>query len=235
MSNTIAQNIENILSKITVLAQDADRDAATIQLLAVSKTKPVCDLIQAYEAGQRHFGENYVQEGVDKISALVHLSDIVWHFIGPIQSNKSKFIAEHFDWCQSVDRLKIAQRLNNQRSPEQQPLQICIQINIDNEISKAGITPAELPTIAAQIVQMPHLKLRGIMAIPRATSIVAEQRESFARLAQLYQTLQNRYPDIDTLSMGMSGDIRPAIESGSTMVRVGTGIFGHRTPAPKQD
>ncbi len=151
MSNTIAQNIENILSQITVLAQDADREPASVQLLAVSKTKPISDVIQAYDAGQRHFGENYVQEGVEKVHALAHLSDLVWHFIGPIQSNKSKFIAECFDWCHSIDRLKIAQRLNNQRTVDQKPLKVCIQVNIDNEVTKAGITPEELPAIASQI------------------------------------------------------------------------------------
>ena len=235
MSNTIAHNIENILSQITVLAQHAGRDPATIQLLAVSKTKPVSDLVLAYEAGQRHFGENYVQEGVEKVHALAHLSDVVWHFIGPIQSNKSKYIAECFDWCHSIDRLKIAQRLNNQRPAHQPPLQVCIQVNIDNEESKAGISAEELPAIAAQIAQMPHLNLRGIMAIPKATSIVEEQRDSFERLAQLYQTLHSDYPNVDTLSMGMSGDIGPAIQAGSTMVRVGTGIFGQRTSSPKKD
>ena len=235
MSNTIAQNIENILSQITVLAQDADREPASVQLLAVSKTKPISDVIQAYDAGQRHFGENYVQEGVEKVHALAHLSDLVWHFIGPIQSNKSKFIAECFDWCHSIDRLKIAQRLNNQRTVDQKPLKVCIQVNIDNEVTKAGITPEELPAIASQIAQMPQLTLRGIMAIPKATSIITEQRDSFERLAHLYQALQTDFPDVDTLSMGMSGDIGPAIEAGSTMVRVGTGIFGQRTPSPKKD
>ena len=169
------------------------------------------------------------------LKVVAHLSDLVWHFIGPIQSNKSKFIAECFDWCHSIDRLKIAQRLNNQRAVDQKPLQVCIQVNIDNEVTKAGITPEELPAIASQIAQMPQLTLRGIMAIPKATSIITEQRDSFERLAHLYQALQTNFPDVDTLSMGMSGDIGPAIEAGSTMVRVGTGIFGQRTPSPKKD
>ncbi|MDG1255348.1 MAG: YggS family pyridoxal phosphate-dependent enzyme [Glaciecola sp.] len=228
MSNTIANHLENTLYQISVAAKLAQRDPATIQLLAVSKTKPVSDLVLAYQAGQRHFGENYVQEGVEKTLALAHLNDIIWHFIGPIQSNKSKFIAQHFAWCHSIDRLKIAQRLNNQRLPSQAPLQICIQINIDNEASKAGIAPEDLMSIAAEIEQMEHLTLRGIMAIPKASDDYATQLSSFGRLAALYEQLKTRYPQVDTLSMGMSGDLNAAIASGSTMVRVGTGIFGKR-------
>ncbi|MGJ8629839.1 MAG: YggS family pyridoxal phosphate-dependent enzyme [Glaciecola sp.] len=228
MSNTIANQLENTLNQITVAAKLAQRDPATIQLLAVSKTKPVSDLVLAYQAGQRHFGENYVQEGTEKTQALAHLNDIVWHFIGPIQSNKSKFIAEHFAWCHSIDRLKIAQRLNNQRLPSQDPLQICIQINIDHEESKAGIAPEELMSMAAQIAEMEHLTLRGIMAIPKASADYDTQLSSFSRLAALFGQLKTRYPQVDTLSMGMSSDLNAAIAAGSTMVRVGTGIFGKR-------
>lgn len=228
MSNTIANQLENTLNQITVAAELAQRDPATIQLLAVSKTKPVSDLVLAYQAGQRHFGENYVQEGVEKTQALEHLSDIVWHFIGPLQSNKSKFIAEHFTWCHSIDRLKIAQRLNNQRLASQLPLQICIQINIDHEDSKAGIMLEELLPIAEAISKMEHLTLRGIMAIPKASNDYATQLSSFTRLAALYEQLKTLYPQVDTLSMGMSGDLNAAIAAGSTMVRVGTGIFGKR-------
>ena len=228
MSNTIANHLENTLNQISVAAKLAQRDPASIQLLAVSKTKPVSDLVLAYQAGQRHFGENYVQEGVEKTEALAHLNDIIWHFIGPIQSNKSKFIAQHFTWCHSIDRSKIAQRLNNQRLPSQDPLQICIQINIDDEASKAGIAPEDLMSIAAEIEQMEHLTLRGIMAIPKASDDYTTQLSSFSRLAALYEQLKTHYPQVDTLSMGMSGDLNAAIASGSTMVRVGTGIFGKR-------
>ncbi len=228
MHNTIANHLQNTLSQISVAAKQANRDPADIQLLAVSKTKPVSDLVLAYQAGQRHFGENYVQEGVDKVLALAHLNDLTWHFIGPIQSNKSKFIAQHFAWCHSIDRLKIAQRLNNQRPQDLAPLNVCIQINIDNEPTKAGIMPEALLETAAAIAELPNLRLRGIMAIPQATPDVAQQTATFLHLQRLFNQLTERYCDVDTLSMGMSGDLAPAIAAGSTMVRVGTGIFGAR-------
>lgn len=201
-------------------------------LLAVSKKQPVDALLEAFAAGVRDFGESYVQEAVAKQEALSQLSelpgDICWHFIGPIQSNKTKWVASQFDWVHSVDRLKIAERLSEQRPPELPPLNICIQINIDAEDSKSGIELAQLPELAQQIAALPHLKLRGLMAIPRPDATDAERRQSFAALQTAWQLLQTHQLDVDTLSIGMSEDLELAIEYGSTIVRVGTALFGER-------
>jgi pyridoxal phosphate enzyme (YggS family) len=224
---TIAERLKSAYQTIKQSASEANRPSNEIKLLAVSKTKPVSDIVQAYEAGQRLFGENYVQEGVEKVQALKHLPDIEWHFIGPIQSNKSRLVAENFAWVHSIDRLKIAQRLNDQHSPHQQ-LNVCIQVNIDDEASKSGVPLAEVEALAAAIMRLPHLKLRGLMTIPKAQASEEQQNHSFAAMHALFSKMSKHYPEFDTLSMGMSSDTKLAIKNGSTMVRIGTAIFGSR-------
>ncbi|WP_158971433.1 YggS family pyridoxal phosphate-dependent enzyme [Paraglaciecola sp. L3A3] len=224
---TIAERLKSVQASIKQSTLDAHRPLNSVRLLAVSKTKPVSDIVQAYEAGQRLFGENYVQEGVEKIQALEKLADIEWHFIGPLQSNKTRLVADNFDWVHTIDRLKIAQRLNDQRSIYR-PLNVCIQVNIDGDENKSGVTSNELPELAKAIEQMPNLVLRGLMTIPRAHQLKSEQKLSFNKMADLYNQLKNLYPSVNTLSMGMSGDMQTAILCESTMVRVGTGIFGSR-------
>jgi hypothetical protein len=228
MTNHIAENLLSIRAQIKQCALTAGRDANNIKLLAVSKTKPVSDIVLAYEAGHRSFGENYVQEGVDKIADLKHLTDISWHFIGPLQSNKSRLVAENFDWMHSVDRYKIAQRLNEQRPNYASPLNICIQINIDDEDTKAGVLPQDLMPLLSDCEKLNKLNVRGLMAIPKASKVKSEQLASFKKVQDLFATCQQKYPQFDTLSIGMSGDISAAIECGSTIVRVGTAIFGAR-------
>jgi pyridoxal phosphate enzyme (YggS family) len=228
MKNNIAENILTVRSQIEQCALKAGLNAKNIELLAVSKTKPVSDIIIAYEAGHRSFGENYVQEGVDKIAELKHLSDISWHFIGPLQSNKSRLVAENFDWMHSVDRFKIAKRLNDQRHNYAKPLNICMQVNIDEEETKAGILPHELMPLLSDCETLDRLCVRGLMAIPKASKVKSEQLASFKKVQALFTTCQQKYPQFDTLSIGMSGDIPAAIECGSTIVRVGTAIFGAR-------
>nr|CBA73650.1 amino acid racemase [Arsenophonus nasoniae] len=199
-----------------------------ITLLAVSKTKS-CDAIQeAIDAGQYQFGENYLQEGIEKIAYFRHKQDLIWHFIGALQSNKSRLVAEHFDWCHTIDRLKIAQRLNNQRPINKTPLNVLIQINISDEISKSGIAPEELDKLAAEIVLLPNLKLRGLMAIPAPNNELSQQISIFRSMENLFNQLKKQYPNIDTLSMGMTADLDIAIAWGSTLVRIGTAIFGSR-------
>ena len=228
MTNHIAENLLSIGAQIKQCAVTAGRDANNIKLLAVSKTKPVSDIVLAYEAGHRSFGENYVQEGVDKIADLKHLTDISWHFIGPLQSNKSRLVAENFDWMHSVDRYKIAQRLNEQRPNYASPLNICIQINIDDEDTKAGVLPQDLMPLLSDCEKLNKLSIRGLMAIPKASQVKSEQLASFKKVQDLFATCQQKYPQFDTLSIGMSGDIPAAIECGSTIVRVSTAIFGAR-------
>ncbi|MDC8832595.1 YggS family pyridoxal phosphate-dependent enzyme [Alteromonas gilva] len=218
-------NTRQLIHKATVYAK---RPEHSVQLLAVSKTKPVSDIKLAYEAGQRMFGENYIQEGVSKIQTLNTLTDIEWHMIGPIQSNKTKIVAEHFDWVQSVDRLKIARRLNEQRPADMPPLNVCIQLNIDEEESKSGITPKDLPDLVEEIVNMPKLTLRGLMAIPANNTSPDAQHKTLATLQTLFNDLASKVDTVDTLSVGMSNDMQAAIEYGSTMVRIGTAIFGAR-------
>ncbi|MFC6634058.1 YggS family pyridoxal phosphate-dependent enzyme [Microbulbifer taiwanensis] len=229
---TIVENLNAVRERIVTGCAACGRDPATVTLLAVSKTRPAPDLRAAFEAGQRDFGENYLQEALEKQGELADLADrgLCWHFIGPLQSNKSRAVAEAFHWMHSVDRLKIAQRLSAQRPAEMPPLNICLQVNIDSEESKSGVTPGELPALAAAVAKLPNLSLRGLMAIPAARETVEEQRRPFAQLAQLLRQLRDQLPDqpLDTLSMGMSGDMEAAIESGATMVRIGTDIFGRR-------
>jgi pyridoxal phosphate enzyme (YggS family) len=224
---TIAERLKSVQITIEQSTLDAHRPLNTVKLLAVSKTKPVSDIVQAYEAGQRLFGENYVQEGVEKIQGLQTLDDIEWHFIGPLQSNKTRLVAEHFDWVQAIDRLKIAQRLNDQRSPHKK-LNVCIQVNIDDDANKAGINVDELNDFAQAIAELPNLILRGLMTIPKAKQSQAQQTDSFTQMSVLFEDLKKQYSSVDTLSMGMSGDMQNAINNGSTMVRVGTAIFGSR-------
>ena len=225
---SISQNLHSVEQRIADIAQHCGRSSQEITLLAVSKTKPESDIVAAYHAGQRCFGENYVQEGVSKISALAHLSDIDWHFIGPLQSNKSRLVAEHFAWCHTVDRLKLAQRLSAQRPEHLPPLNVLIQVNISDESSKSGIQVDELNELAAAIYQLPQLRLRGIMAIPAPEPDYLRQLAVCQHMAKLYHALVEHYPEIDTLSLGMSDDLDAAITAGSTLVRVGSAIFGAR-------
>lgn len=223
----IAQNLAHIRQQI------ADcHPTQEVTLLAVSKTKPFTDILKAYHAGQRQFGENYVQEGVEKIQLAQqqNINDITWHLIGPLQSNKTRIVAEHFDWVQSIDRLKIAERLSQQRPDHLQPLQVLIQINISDENSKSGIVPQQMEELAQQIINLPKLQLRGLMAIPAPTEDINQQTAVFNQMKVLLQQLQQRFPQqkIDTLSMGMTDDMQTAITCGSTMVRIGTAIFGKR-------
>lgn len=227
---SISQNLSHISQKIRNLEQQSERLPHSVKLLAVSKTKPVEDIEQAVSAGQRCFGENYVQEGVEKIRYFAEKGgeSLEWHFIGPLQSNKTKLVAEHFDWMQTLDREKIAQRLNEQRPAHLAPLQVLIQINISDEASKSGIAPEEMLPLARQIAALPNLRLRGLMTIPKAQSDFEAQKAELAQMQQLFLQLQAEFPSVDTLSMGMSDDMAAAIECGSTMVRIGTAIFGKR-------
>ena len=225
---SIADNLRQVQRDIADCAAQCGRSASDVRLLAVSKTKPLTDLESAYAAGQRLFGENYVQEAVEKYQALSHLSDIEWHFIGPIQSNKSRQIAETMDWVHTIDREKIARRLSEQRPTELPPLNVLIQVNISGETSKSGIELSDLEEVVALVKSLPNLSLRGLMAIPAPQTDMALQRQVYAPLQQAFLTLQKNDPMVDTLSIGMSGDLAAAIASGSTMVRVGTAIFGAR-------
>ncbi|RUO29466.1 YggS family pyridoxal phosphate-dependent enzyme [Aliidiomarina sanyensis] len=226
---SIDYRLQAVRQQIINAAQQVNRDPKDITLLAVSKTKPMTMIREAYLSGQRSFGENYVQEGVQKINEATDLGDIEWHFIGPIQSNKTKDIAQHFHWVHSIDREKIARRLDEQRPRESGPLNVLIQINIDDEQSKAGIALSELKALATFISKCSNLRLRGIMAIPAADASESQQKSSFAALYKAFQELKTTHPNVDTLSMGMSNDLDAAIAHGSTLVRVGTAIFGART------
>lgn len=221
---TLESRLKQIKAQIKHAAEEHERSADSVQLLAVSKKQPADQLRAAYALGQSAFGENYLQEARDKQEQLADL-DIEWHFIGPIQSNKTRELAEHFQWVHSIDRLKVAKRLNDQR-PEQLPqLNVCLQINIDNEPSKSGISLEALPALAEEVAQLPRLRLRGLMAIPKAEENPLRQRETFGKLTQAMRN----YPEMDTLSMGMSADMNAAIAAGSTLVRIGTAIFGKRS------
>ncbi|MCH9743686.1 MAG: YggS family pyridoxal phosphate-dependent enzyme [Gammaproteobacteria bacterium] len=224
----IKDNLGSVRKQIADTAAACGRDADTIQLLAVSKTFPIDCILQAVAAGQMCFGENYVDEAIDKISALASRG-IEWHFIGAIQSNKTRVIATHFDWVQSVDREKIALRLQEQRPAEYEPLNVCIQVNVDEESTKSGALPDEVASLAKMIRACDRLKLRGLMAIPRASGNADEQLASFTKVAALYEGLRQEGYELDTLSMGMSADFVMAIKAGSTMLRIGSGIFGKRT------
>jgi pyridoxal phosphate enzyme (YggS family) len=223
-------NTTSVQRRLQQAARDAGRNPEDILLLAVSKTRTSAQVRLAVNSGLSSFGENYLQEAVEKIDQLTDLS-ISWHFIGPLQSNKTRQVAEHFDWIHTVDRLKIAQRLSNQRPADRAPLNICLQINIDNEPSKSGLTPEQAIEVASSIAALPNIRLRGLMAIPKPSTEPAEQRQPFARLRALLEEINTRLDNsqkLDTLSMGMSGDLEPAIYEGATIVRVGTDIFGPR-------
>ncbi|SDI03969.1 MULTISPECIES: YggS family pyridoxal phosphate-dependent enzyme [unclassified Nitrosomonas] len=224
---TIATRLQTVKSCIAEAARNAGRKPEDILLLAASKTNPPEKLREAWEAGQTVFGENYLQEGLIKIRALADLP-IEWHFIGPIQSNKTKSIAENFSWVHSVDREKIAVRLSNARPESLPPLQVCVQVNVSGEVTKSGIAPEQAAELAAFVNQLPHLKLRGLMAVPELTSATALQREQFQMMRKIFDQLKKDGFDIDTLSMGMSEDMDIAIAEGATIVRVGTAIFGPR-------
>jgi len=227
MSALIAENFGQVTSRINAAEKAAGRTLGIVQLIAVSKTRSANEVRKAVAAGALHIGENYLQEALDKQAELDDV-DIVWHFIGPIQSNKTHAIANHFDWAHSVDRLKIANRLNDQRDADKEPLNICLQVNVSNEATKSGVSLAELPELAAQITKLPQLKLRGLMAIPSPDQSDTELTADFQRMQQSLNELNQSGLTLDTLSMGMSGDIEMAIAAGSTMVRVGTAIFGPR-------
>ncbi|GAB6388551.1 YggS family pyridoxal phosphate-dependent enzyme [Stutzerimonas marianensis] len=222
--STIANNIAKVAARIREAAQAVGRNPDEVHLLAVSKTQSAEAIRQAHAAGLRDFGENYVQEALEKQTALADLP-LAWHFIGPIQSNKTKSIAEHFDWVHSVDRLKIAQRLSDQRPVDKPPLDICLQVNVSGEASKSGCEPHEVAELARRIAELPRLRLRGLMTIPAPTDDLAEQHAAFARLRQLQADLAL---NLDTLSMGMSQDLEAAIAEGATWVRIGTALFGAR-------
>jgi pyridoxal phosphate enzyme (YggS family) len=226
----IPQNLQAITATIVAAAQESGRSPDAVQLLAVSKTFGPQAVLEAVEAGQRAFGENYLQEALDKIAALrAQPAPLEWHFIGPIQSNKTRPIAEHFDWVHTVEREKVAQRLSEQRPAGMAPLQICLQVNISGEASKSGVAPDEVAALAHKVAALPNLTLRGLMAIPEPAVEFDQQRAAFARLRLLYEQLRADGLALDTLSMGMSADLRAAIFEGATIVRVGSAIFGSRT------
>lgn len=223
----IALNMQAVHARIAAAAARSGRRASDIALLAVSKTLPPSYIEEAYSAGQRAFGESYAQEGVKKITALAHLG-LEWHFIGPIQSNKTRLIAEHYHWVHGIDREKIAERLAAARPPHLPPLEVCIQVNVSGEGSKSGVAPGEERALADAIARLPALQLRGLMAIPEPTADVALQRRRYALLRELKDGLAAAGHPVDTLSMGMSDDFESAIAEGATIVRVGSAIFGPR-------
>ena len=228
---SISENLSRIQQQIEQISAEYQRE--NVRLLAVSKTKPVQAIEEAIRADQCAFGENYVQEGVEKIAYFSGNKSLEWHFIGPLQSNKSRLVAEHFDWIQTVDRFKIAERLNDQRPEHLPPLNVLIQINISDESSKSGIQPEEMFSLAEKISQFPRLKLRGLMAIPKPESEPEQQKIALRKMKDLFNRLQQQFESVDTLSMGMSDDMASAIECGSTMVRIGTAIFGERNYSQK--
>ena len=228
----IVESLEDARNRLRTALTNAGRDPASAHLLAVSKTQPAASVRQAFEAGQREFGENYVQEALDKQAALADLDAIVWHFIGPLQSNKTRAVAEHFQWLHTLDRERIARRLAAQRPPALGPLDVCLQVNVSGEASKSGVAPADLPALADVVVTLPQLRLRGLMTLPAPSDELATQRRPFAELRKLLASLRQRHPQapLDTLSMGMSGDLEAAVLEGATWVRLGTAIFGQRAP-----
>lgn len=227
---SISANLQAVGARIRDAARAAGRDPQAVVLLAVSKTWPAAAVREAAAAGQRAFGENYVQEGVAKAEELAALG-LEWHFIGPLQSNKTRAVAQHFQWVHSIDRLKVAERLSTQRDVHLPPLQVCLQVNVSGEDSKSGVAPAELPALAHAVAALPRLQLRGLMCIPEPTDDIALQRQRFAELRRLRDQLVAGGLMLDTLSMGMSHDLDAAVAEGATIVRVGTAIFGTRDRA----
>ena len=228
---TIPGNLQHVRARIATACQRAGRGVEEVTLLAVSKTFGADAVRAAAAAGQRAFGENYIQEGVEKIAALRDLG-LTWHCIGPIQSNKTRLVAEHFDWVHTVDRLKIAERLSAQRPADRPPLNVCIQVNIDGGANKSGVAPGEALALARAVAALPQLKLRGLMSIPEIAPDFEAARAVHASARALFDQLNADGLGLDTLSMGMSDDLEAAIAAGSTMVRVGTAIFGSRAPKP---
>lgn len=235
--SAIAENWQATLSRVKHAADAVQRDPSQICVMAVSKTFGPDDVIEAWSAGARCFGENYVQEGIDKIHAVGERLMLTpglgerrpeWHFIGPLQSNKTRAVAEHFHWVHSIDRLKIAQRLSEQRPPDLPDLQVCVQVNISHEDSKSGVLPADVMALCQAVAMLPRLRLRGLMAIPAPVVDVAQARVPFAALRTLLGALRSAGLAVDTLSMGMSADLEPAVAEGATIVRVGSAIFGGR-------
>lgn len=225
---TLQHNYATVCQQVRQAAQDAGRAAECVQLIAVSKTFPVADIRQVYAAGARHFGENYVQEWYEKTAALADLPDIVWHMIGDVQSNKTKYVAERAAWVHTISRLKIAQRLNDQRPSHLPPLQVCIEVNIAGEANKHGVAPAEAIALACEVAKLPRLQVRGLMCVAQTNGSEAELRQQFHTMQQLLQQLNQAGVAADVLSMGMSADMTLAIACGATHVRVGSAIFGKR-------
>ncbi len=223
----VTENLRKIRDLLAIAAVEADRDPDTVKLLAVSKKHPLDSVLAAVALGQRDFGENTVQEGLDKIRATVD-EGLTWHFIGHLQSNKTRVVAENFDWVHTIDKLKIAKRLSQQRPAELAPLNVCIQVNIDNEPSKSGAGIDELSDLAAACSELPNIRLRGLMCLPAIREEFEAQRKPFAKLRELAEALQRSAVPIDTLSMGMTADYRAAIFEGATIVRIGTAVFGER-------
>ena len=227
MSTSVSANLAQVRKRIELACQAVGRASDTVKLLAVSKTMPAQAVREAYAAGQLAFGENYIQEGVDKIAALADLP-LEWHCIGPIQSNKTKLVAENFAWVHSIDRLKIAERLSAQRPAHLPPLQVCLQVNVDGGSNKSGVAPEDLLALAQAVAKLPHLQLRGIMTIPEPAETEAEARAVHQQAKRLFDHLKTAGLTLDTLSMGMTADLEAAVAEGSTCVRVGTAIFGSR-------
>ncbi|MDR2625185.1 MAG: YggS family pyridoxal phosphate-dependent enzyme [Zoogloeaceae bacterium] len=240
--SAIEANLQAVRQRISDAAGRCGRSAMDITLLAVSKTRPARDVVTAALAGQRDFGENYAQEGADKILALRALAQqgalpenaaLIWHFIGPLQSNKTRLVAEQFDWAHSIERLKIAERLSAQRPAQLPPLQVCVQVNVSGEASKSGCPPQEALDLCLAVASLPRLKLRGLMCIPAPAHDFAAQCRPFLQLWQRFMEIKTRCPELDTLSMGMSDDLEAAVQSGGTLVRVGSAIFGQRESGKK--
>ncbi|MBX3609536.1 MAG: YggS family pyridoxal phosphate-dependent enzyme [Hydrogenophaga sp.] len=232
---SIAANLQQVRERLRRACEAVSRDSAEVTLLAVSKTFGPDAVRQAHAAGQTAFGENYVQEGIEKIASVADMvprASVVWHCIGPLQSNKTRVVAAHFDWVQSIDRLKIAQRLSEQRDGSMAPLNVCLQLNVDGGANKAGVAVADLPALADAVAALPHLRLRGVMSIPEPQDGFDAQREVFVRVREAYDDLRARGHALDTLSMGMSDDLEAAVAAGATMVRVGRAVFGHRERKP---
>lgn len=227
---TIATNLQLQRERLARACERFGRPADAVGLLAVSKTFPAQAVAEAAAAGQTAFGENYIQEGVEKIQALraQGLTHLQWHCIGPVQGNKTRLVAEHFDWVQSVDRLKIAQRLSDQRPDALPPLQVCLQVNVDGGANKSGVTPTELPALAHAVARLPRLRLRGLMCIPEPAPDFEAAKAVFESARTLFDSLNAEGLALDTLSMGMSDDVEAAVAAGSTLVRVGRGVFGYR-------
>jgi len=228
--SAIADNLQAVMARIREAAKLAGRSPESVRLLAVSKTWPLSSVLAAADAGQQAFGENYVQEGVDKVAATAG-RNLEWHFIGPLQSNKSRPVAEHFDWVHSIERLKIAERLSAQRPRHLPPLQVCIQVNVSGEASKSGCAPEAALALCQSVAALPGLQLRGLMAIPEPTDDMAAQRAPFRQLREIFATIRAAGLPLDTLSMGMSHDLEAAVAEGATIVRIGTAIFGERNYA----